>query len=212
MVTPIPQPSAEALAAQRMAMLRELGEMGMELARALKAQALAQLDPQAPDAPKVTDGDPVLMFTRVARAVRQTLALELRCSNPDAETGLWRAEAVHARRRRKDEVRDLAGLIIDEEAPRGAERRMRMALDARLDCDAPDDEDFTYLSTGVMLARICRELGIEPDWNRWCDYPWAAAEAKAQVPGSPFTGPNAPRILDLDWEPPEGETELEPSG
>ena len=189
-------------------MLRELGEMGMDLARALKAQALSALDPDAPEAPKVTDSDPVLMFTRVARAVRQTLALEIRCSNPDAETERWRAEAVHARTRRKAEVGEIARGIIREDAPQGAGPRLLRALECRLEAELEADEDFNYLSTGVLLARICKQIGVTPDWSLWGGEPWALDEAQDQTPGSPFAGPNAAPLFQQDEEP-EEEPDLE---
>ena len=208
-----PSPPPDARAAQRMAMLQELGEMGMELARALKAQALAALEPEADDsAPKVTSGDPVLMFTRVARAIRQTVALEMRLAHPDRdpEAERWRAEAAHGRRRRKDEVRGVAQDIIEIDGPAANRERLFNALDARLDAEGEDEEDFTYLPMGVLLARVCRELGVRPNWSLWADEPWAIAEARAQVPGSPFTGPDAPDAPDDEpfgpRPPPDGET------
>ena len=71
-------PSPSPRAAQRLAMLEELAGIGMELARALKVQALAALEPDGAETPKVTTGDPVAMFARVARAVLRTLASSLK--------------------------------------------------------------------------------------------------------------------------------------
>jgi hypothetical protein len=63
-------PSAADRAARQMAMLRELAELGMELARALGAQALAELSPEdeTQDAPKVTtvSGVPTPPFAEAA--------------------------------------------------------------------------------------------------------------------------------------------------
>jgi hypothetical protein len=72
---------------QHLRILAELAEIGMDLARAVRQQALGQAvpqqteDPQAEapqaDAPEpVGGGDLALVFSHIARAVRQTAALE----------------------------------------------------------------------------------------------------------------------------------------
>lgn len=206
-------PAPDDRPARRLAMLEELAELGMELARALKVQALAALEPEGAEAAaKVTPGDPVLMFTRVARAVRQTLALETRLSAPqpdlDAEADAWREEAMFARRRRKEDIRGIAETILETQAPPAGRELLREALDARLEFDRERDEHFTYLPTGVLVARVCAELGVEPDWSLWADEPWAIEEARQRYPGSPFAGPAAP--LPPGQAPPE--PALAPSG
>jgi hypothetical protein len=62
---------AGTLGEQRLRMLRELAEIGMRLARGVEQQAQ---DADAADRP--SGGDLGLVFSRIARAVRQTLALE----------------------------------------------------------------------------------------------------------------------------------------
>ena len=65
----------------RMAMTHELAEIGMDLARALRAEVMARVsgvenaEGDAVSAP-VFGGDVGLVYSRIARAVRMTLALE----------------------------------------------------------------------------------------------------------------------------------------
>jgi hypothetical protein len=81
---------ADARAGRRLRMLEELAEIGMDMARALRRQALAQAELQdIGERAGVTEiaggvvtlsvkGDLGLAFSRVARAVRLTLAMETR--------------------------------------------------------------------------------------------------------------------------------------
>jgi hypothetical protein len=61
--------------AHQLTVLRELTELGMRMARALCDEVEAA--PQD-EVPLRRSADPALMFSRISRAVRQTLALEAR--------------------------------------------------------------------------------------------------------------------------------------
>ena len=88
MTAPQPSPTlkpdhvAAIRAADRADMLRELAEIGMEMARALQARmrALSEEDQEDDPSPSTlaAKGEVALAFSRVARGVRQTLALEAR--------------------------------------------------------------------------------------------------------------------------------------
>jgi hypothetical protein len=187
-----PEAQAELVSA-----LRELREIGMELARALRVQALAAMAPPEPgseSARQVTQGDPVAMFTRVARAVRMTVALEMRLAEPGPDREARRREALQARQRRKAAVCDVVQQIVETEAPPTNHRMLLGLLDAQLDRAEKVEAEFTHLPIGVLVARICRVLGVRPDWSAWADTEWAHEEARAQAPGSPFTGPKAPPL------------------
>ncbi|MEA2757117.1 MAG: hypothetical protein QOJ54_3406, partial [Aliidongia sp.] len=41
-------------------------------------------------------------------------------------------------------------------------------------------------SIGEIIARICRDLGVTPDWARWVDADWARDEMATKPPGSPY--------------------------
>lgn len=191
-----PQLNATDRAAQRLAMLQELSEIGMELARGLRTQALAA--PEAQDeapTPKVTPGDPVLMFTRVARAVRQTLALEMRLSQPEPmpNPARWREEALAGRERRKAQVREIARAVVAADGPAAERDRLFEAVDARLESDGAwdEDEDYSFLPLSALVASICAELGVDPDWSRWAGADWALDEARVGLRGSVFAAHDA---------------------
>lgn len=47
---------------------------------------------------------------------------------------------------------------------------------------------------GELVARICQDLGLDPDWSRLAQDAWAKPEVRRAYPGSPFYG------LPLDGE------------
>src|SRR4051812_12851272 len=77
---------AETVAAEHRVMLRELAQIGMELARALPEQARSE----------GADGQALaLAFSRVSRAIRLTLALEARTLEPAEAVGApWERDEV----------------------------------------------------------------------------------------------------------------------
>ena len=76
--------AAETMAAQHARMLAELADIAMQLARAAGRRALAQAEMAgADDRDDAPQGDPGLAFTRMARCVRQTLALQAKLAQAD---------------------------------------------------------------------------------------------------------------------------------
>ncbi|HZZ35635.1 MAG TPA: hypothetical protein VFE03_07915 [Caulobacteraceae bacterium] len=64
------------------------------------------------------------------------------------------------------------------DAPRQSERRLERYLD---------------MPFGEAVGRICKGLGIKPDWTAWSAEPWAQEETRTRPPGSPYAGePSAP--------------------
>jgi hypothetical protein len=190
MPTPPPSiPSAADRAARQMGMLRELAELGMELARALGAQALAELSPtdETPDAPKVTTADPVLMFTRVARAVRQTVALEMRIGRADEADQAQddRALARYEQLARKTLVHEIATEAVRAQAGDHDCERLLDRLEDRIDYERREADDFSFQPISVLVTRICHDLGVQPDWSAWAE----AADEDAP------DGPPPPTIL-----------------
>ncbi len=169
-IPPSPPSPDEAAArtARHLAMLEELATIGMALARALGEQALRALDPPAPGAPADPPpgrGDPTLAFTRIARAVRQTIALEARIVA--GEAGMPRRRP---NRPEPDPRRDLIRRLLRQAAeadgaPRGArdreiEERLADELDADPEAEVPIEEIF---------AAIREDLGIGLDLARQSD-------------------------------------------
>ncbi len=199
--TPLPTDdcgSPATRAAERLAMLRELAQIGMGLARDVARRA---------QAPGAAAGDLGLAYGRIARAVRQTLALETRLED-GIEVRRREDRAAHelqaarlARRtleRRTKLVRRAVGQAIEAEAE-DADRVEYLIdrLDERLD-DRQDDEDFLDRPLGELVARICKDLGVTVDLNLWEDEDWARPEAAAPPPPSGEAGP----ALTLGPEPP----------
>ncbi|HEX3363697.1 hypothetical protein [Phenylobacterium sp.] len=165
-------------------MLAELAEIGMDLAREVGRQALDQ-SAEAPSA-----ADLALTFSRVARAVRQTVAPEARLAEDSRKDRAERAALSVADRwrsaRRKRQVREIVGEVIEVEADGDYDAdRLLAERDERLE-DGDEEADFADRPIGELVARICRDLNIIPDWSLFEDADWAIEEARARPPGSPF--------------------------
>lgn len=96
--------AAEARTGRCLAMLQELAEIGMQMARAVRDEALrgAGADEDAPTSPPPSPfggADLGLVYSRIARVVRQTLALETRVAADIEKARVERA------RTRLDEIR-----------------------------------------------------------------------------------------------------------
>ncbi len=162
---------AAARTERHLRLLAELAEIGMDLAREVRRQALDQ-DGEAPPA-----ADLALTFSRIARAVRQTVALEAKLAE-EAQAGRSERPALSVSdrwrsARRKRQVREIVGEIIEAESDGDFEAdRLLSERDERLD-DGDEEADFADRPIGELVARICRDLGITPDWSLFEDEDWA---------------------------------------
>jgi hypothetical protein len=180
-----PDPEQAERTARHLAMLRELAEIGMALARALGQQALAALEAPAPEAPETAPSDPVhpapvrpdpgLGFARVARAVRQTIALEARIiADRDAPPRPPRPERHPGRRpgRHPDPRHATIRRVLHEAAAadaRGAApatvlREIDERLDDELDADLDQD-----IPVADIIVAICNDLGLARDLAQQSD-------------------------------------------
>ena len=161
----------EARALRQMRMLEELAEIGMKLARAVERRIEESLSAAAEDG----DGGLALVFSRISRAVRQTIALESRLDRElhDARmaeaagiAGQARDATLTLARRRKHAVREAVQAAFEAEGP---ELEALLAdLDERLE-DSDDDLDFAELPIADLAARLCRQLGVPFDPSLWED-------------------------------------------
>jgi hypothetical protein len=190
--------AAEARTERHLRMLEDLAEIGMDLARTVQRQAHEQA---AADLDAAALG---LVFSRIARAVRQTVALEARLAEDrQAKTAAQVARQSHARatRRRRD-VRAVVEQTIEADAAESDLEDLLLDLEERL-VDY-DDTDFADRPVGELVARICRDLGVTPDWSLWEDEDWAIEEAAARPRGSPYaTRDPDPGSGDLGGDPPD---------
>ena len=182
--------AAEARQARQLGVLQELTEIGMQMARALRDEALAPVEApaEAPTqpAPRARFGgkDLGLQFSRIAKAVRQTVALETHIAQG---LQIARGEAQQRRRNvaqlelqhRQEDVREYVSQAVEADAARSGTsetevERLLDDLDERIeeglydDClaDAPFPE---------LIERICADLGVIVDWRLYKDLDWGAA-------------------------------------
>jgi len=143
---------------RQLRMLAELADIGLELARTVVEQAATSFS-----------GDEVLTYSRLARAVRQTTALEAEldadwqtreqqdaakpASRPAAPRDRMRGEKYHVKRlveaaiKAQANARDAEALLLD--------------LDERLD-DPDIEAKLGRRPVSEIVATICRELGLTP--------------------------------------------------
>jgi hypothetical protein len=147
-----PADLTEARTERHLRLLAELAELGMTLARTVVAQA--------------EDGAE-LAFARIARAVRQTLALEARL----AEEGQLRRErqAREHKHQREAKVRRMVETTIEADADESDIDDLLYDLNERL-ADL-DDTDFTHRPLIEVVASICQDLGVTFDPSQWQDEP-----------------------------------------
>jgi hypothetical protein len=159
-----PADLTEARTERHLRLLAELAELGMTLARTIVAQA--------------EDGAE-LAFARIARAVRQTLALEAKL----AEGGQLRRtrQAREHKHQREAKVRRMVEKAIEADAHDSDTDDLLDDLNERL-ADL-DDTDFTHRPLIEVVASICQDLGVTFDPSQWQDE-WTAADP--DPPPQPF--------------------------
>jgi hypothetical protein len=186
------QPLADASAARavrHMGVLAELAEIGMALARTLPGS----------DAVKCDMG---LAYSRLSRSIRQTIALEARIDADErARAAGIVVEAAQKWEAREDRIEGVVTRIIRAEAADNgdAERLLDEMCEHLEDEDVYDD--YSRRPTGEIIALICKDLGLEPDWSRWEGRDWAV-EAAQTLP----SGPERPLS-----QPPDGACQRPPS-
>jgi hypothetical protein len=194
-------PSAER-AERHMRLLAELAEIGMDLAREVRRQCAALSQPRLVDDTAAAPPSLVelaLAYSRLSRAVRQTLALEVRIEADEraravgivVEHQARQADAAQAWEDRENRIEGVVTKIIRAEAAddSGAERLLDEMCEHLEDEDVY--EDYSHRPTGEIIALICKDLGLTPDWSRWEDRDWAADAARtmASGPGRPLSQP-----------------------
>ena len=193
---------ARAVIVRQLQVLGELAELGLDIARAVARQAAPQTAPEtapetAPDATgvvQVVKGDLSLAYARVARAVRLTIALQSRLLQDlqaldEASERHLRGGRSNAGRERKARIRRILDRVIDAEVGDDAEGD-RLAQEARERLEQDDIYgDVLARPVGEIVAMICRDLGLSPDWIRLAEEAWAQDEIASGQAGSPFIPP-----------------------
>jgi hypothetical protein len=208
-------------AEERLRILDELTDIGMNVARSVERRAMAEaataetMDPKKRSAPSVSaHRDPADAFARVSRAIRLTLALatraeeELRALRAGVPlqhekrraAAIERAEAVKADRRRKvDGI--VTDLLVREH---GDDADDYEAADEALQERLSDDEAYQDLVDRPLreiVERLCKDLCLTPDWSLWTGDGWARDE-NGRLPWSIFGQPSRTPLI-RTWPPPD---------
>jgi hypothetical protein len=159
---------AEERRARHLRILTELAEIGMELVQHVRLQVLEEVVP-----PGV---DPVLAFARLAKAVRQTVALEAKVAAGGFDTprlvargaakpeGPWRSWDSGSKAKVRQKVEEA---IASGAEPEDAENLL-CDLNERLD-DPEYGDEMSDRPIGLIVSLICSALGVEVDLKHFSD-------------------------------------------
>src|SRR5271154_5130255 len=180
--------SAETIEERHQRMLKKLAEMAMELSEAAHEEAMAEIaarkaDPAKPEPAR----DPMLSFSRMARVVRQTVALEAKFEKErkaEAQGNEWAdhycryAMATVASDEQKRRVRKLVEKEIERNALSPSDRAdLTERLHERLEDDGHWRDLADNRSVGEIIMTLCEELGFDPDWAALREGIWAIEDA-----------------------------------
>ena len=173
-------------AEDRLRALEEMREICLEVARVIKQEIVAANEPKAEDKRKVRDLADGL--GAISRAFRLTVALETKTDEylRDLKAGVVReraeekvragerarVRAVEDQEARVERVRDLVLCHAETEVPDlDAFENVFEALDRELELD---EVGFGYADRPLRewVERLCRDVGLHPDWSRWTDEGW----------------------------------------
>jgi hypothetical protein len=171
---------AQAVRRRQVGVLEDLAQSGLRLAQGIESQALEAGAPAHAEA--------AMAFARVARAVRMTClmqsrlikdmdealsrqAFERRCEAQRAE-----AAADEAREAVKDRVHAIVGRVACAQDGADTDRVERIADEASERLETDDIYgDVLARPMAELVADICRDLGLEPDWDQLGREAWAKA-------------------------------------
>ena len=197
-------------AEERLAFLRQLTEIGMELARGLRERASEPADPKA-------GKSPAELFGPLSRAVRLTIALEEKTDQAlaDLKAGVARSWAIVRAAQEKRSYLDLDDLPALERFNVG-----RLVVDAaKVEIDDEDametlcealherlQEDEAYESVTdrplrEIVEQLCKDLCLAPDWSQWSGEGWAPGYIPPRARFSPFNRPSRTPILNTHDQP-----------
>ena len=208
---------AGAWSERRLAILSELAEAGLEIALALKTRIVETAAAEPDPASARACADLAQAFDRASRAVRMSLALRERLLKDGAfGKAAARTAAPEARAQRAERVQRIVGRVVKAGYKEGPLRDIleRQARERLFDPDITGE--LLDRPIGELVARICADLGLSPDWLALAREAWAQAEITERPAGSPYAAwPDLPPE-DPDPEDPdedlEGEDDWEDPG
>ena len=172
--------------------LHELILMGMDIARAVHAQAQAEA---APPAESTT-----IAFDRISRTIRRTVALSRRLDEPVPQRA-ERDPAQHREAARRSIIRQVEDTIRwRQQWPKFGENEEALRAELRERLDGPDiEDDVGHRPIAEIIADICHDLGLGRSsgaeaWKRRTPADIAELCARAAQPrraGPPLGGAEA---------------------
>jgi hypothetical protein len=171
---------------RQLQMLSRLAEAGLEIALAIERK-VKESEAAQPLAALTAAGQ---AYDRVARAVRLCILLqnELVKDRPDPQRA--------RRERHRDLAVDVVRRVARDHCGEGPILVSTMAKEARDRLDTDDIYgEVLNRPVGELVALICRDLGIEPNWDALAWEAWAQEEMQSGVAGSPFVAAAPKRPL-----------------
>jgi hypothetical protein len=170
---------ARPLFEQQIALLDELAEAGMAVAVAIRDQVVAG------------DGDLLALaaaYDRVARAVRMAILLQSKLIKQlldwDRQTDNMATQGLDAPQGRREADIQRAAAERDREHAEHIERLVGQGGE-RLEQDDIYKE-VNSRPVSELIAMICRDIGLDPDWPRLAQEAWVQKETAGAGAGSPF--------------------------
>jgi hypothetical protein len=202
---------AQALLIRQVMRLEALSESALRMAQAIERQATgepsglaevasATAGAEAPGPPPPSLDAAALAFSRVARGMHTTALLQSRLIG-ELEQGRGREEAraEDARKARiAERLKDpdwehkmrVEGIVARVAEPKlGGDDEALYRLMAEVHDRLDDDDiygDVVTRPVGELVALVCRDLGLEPDWPTLAREAWAQEEMESGVENSPF--------------------------
>ena len=178
---------------RQLQLLDRLAEAGLDIALAAERQSR---EPEA-------DLSVIAMaYARVSRAVRMTIAKQTRLIDDrrrgiEAEPAPVDPEAL-AEETHKARAGRVILRVIEAEHPDDDEQIDRLILKAEALMDDEDIyDDILSRPIGQIVAQICQDLNLSPDWTRLAEEAWAKQEIASGAAGSPFPSfPIAPAMAE----------------
>ncbi|HZZ69059.1 MAG TPA: hypothetical protein VFE18_12880 [Phenylobacterium sp.] len=201
-------------------LLQELAELGMRMARAVTEQVVAQGADEGSDAGPGDSrlaGDPGMVFSRIARAVRLTLVLEAKLAEELADKErIDRSEAVRRARaiaqapyrEREEHLRRAVARAIRRDLHDQDEETLFDTLNEEID-DWSRTPGFLDRPIGELAALICKDLGLTASPALWEHEAWALEEAAAR---NAAPDPHASALPETQPPDPPGSAHHPPDG
>ena len=186
----------QALIDRQLERLDAVIEDGIAMTRALAAQV-------AGTGPQVVEGDVALAYSRLSRAVRQGILLQTHLldepeekATPEAKAKAEREEVFLSwlepddskRAARADHIEYIVERMArDQGEPEETVERLAREAAERVE-KIEVYGDLAYRPISEVLAEICRDLGLKPDWAVLATHSWARREMAGGDQGEEAVG------------------------